>query len=166
MIGIQLFLVHKVSREVASCKNGDHGNGVYHKYVRCTLRGIEPVNCTQVCRYPEKQEPPHSVGQKFAYSKRPGLFVFERLLERDLFTSMLVHLHSSFRNIGGIVLVDISQLEGIHFFILFRLVIDKHPETHPYKTECSNHDKSHFPAPCFGNKGDGKGCQQGTNLST
>ncbi|MPM93015.1 hypothetical protein SDC9_140151 [bioreactor metagenome] len=94
------------------------------------------------------------------------MFVFECFVEGDFLAGILIGLHPSFCSVGRIILVDIGQLEGIHFFTLFRFVVNKYPEAHPYEAKGTDHDEGHFPAPCFCNERNGEGGQQSTYLCT
>ncbi len=64
------------------------------------------------------------------------------------------------------ILFNILQLGFIHMFALVRGRVHEYPQTHPDKTERTDHDKSHFPAPSFCQQGNRDRSDQSPNRST
>ena len=144
-------LVNNDSRQFTPI-NREHRNGVEREDKRHTesVGRFDTELRVQIRRNPEEEEPPHAIGHELAECESPRLSVHKAADKRTFLFRCICR-----QTVRIFIRKNIVELGLIDTCVLLRFFIHKDPESHPYESQCSNDDKSHFPAEGFGQRRDG-----------
>ena len=168
-IGVHATLIHEERRKLAEVNRNERNDCVERddeSHAHSRVAAIAEL-VGEVARSPEKEEPPHTIGEEAAEDERPGMTELERLEIGNLraFSVRGSGLGVSF-GIG--VGIDVFELGGVHAGVLGRLLVEPHPESHPKEAEGTDDDEGHFPAPELRDErnrgGGGKRADRGTGV--
>ena len=117
-----------------------------------------------ISRCPEKEKPPHSVGQETPGHDGPRLAVGQALPDADALRRLGLFRPLGHRGIGGGILLDVGQFHRIDALALLRGIVHIHPNAHPNKTYGTHQEEGHLPSPASGQQRYDERSEQGANL--
>ena len=117
-----------------------------------------------VSRCPEKEKPPHSVGQETPGHDSPRLAVGQALPDANALRRLDFLRPFGQRSIDGSILFAVGQFRCIDMLALLWNIVHIHPNAHPIEAHGTHQEEGHLPSPATGQQRYDERSEQGSNL--
>jgi len=147
-IGVHAALIHEERGKFAEVDRNERDDRIERNDESHAHSGIAAVAelVGKVAGSPEKEEPPHTIGEEASKNERPRMAKLERL-EIGYLGAFRLGRSGLGVSLGIGVGVDVCEFGGVHAAILGRLLVEPHPKSHPKEAERTDYDEGHLPAP-------------------